>query len=135
MLPIRRLTFRQIKLALGISAAILAGIWLTIFVLDKREQAAITADDVFTALSQGDMTRISVCLKAKPELANARDKDGQTPLHIAARRGMADTALLLVKMGADPTLRNAEGRTAINIAQDNGSAEVARTLRENTPGK
>ena len=34
---------------------------------------AVTADAVFAALSQGDMTRIVFCLKAKPELANARD--------------------------------------------------------------
>jgi len=135
MLNIRRLTFFQLKLALGISALIIAGMALLIFVLDARENAAVTADDVFTALSQGDMTRIVFCLKAKPELANARDKNGQTPLHLAAQKGMADTALLLVNMGADPALKNSEGKTAADIARLNGSSSVAQILRERTGGK
>jgi ankyrin repeat protein len=135
MLIARRLTPFNIMVALAISAVVIAGIGLVIFVLDQRENAAITADDVFTALSQGDMTRIVFCLKAKPELANARDKNGQTPLHVAAKRGMADTALLLVNMGADPALRNAEGKTAADIAIANGSSAVVRVLREKAEGK
>ena len=135
MLVIRRLTFFNIMVALGISALVIGGIALLIWFQDQRANAAFTADDVFTALSQGDMSRIIVCLKAKPELANARDKNGQTPLHIAAQKGMADTTLLLVNMGADPALKNAEGKTAADIARDNGSSAVSQILREKAEGK
>ncbi len=135
MLNIRRITPVQLVAALVIVALFIAGIALLSFIQDKREKAAITADDVFAALSQGDMSRIIVCLKAKPELANARDKKGQTPLHIAAQRDMADTTLLLVNMGADPALKNSEGKTAADIARENGSSSVAKILREKTGGK
>ena len=135
MLIIRRLTPAQIVAALVIAGLIVAGIGLATFVLDQREHAAITADDVFAALSQGDMTRIVFCLKAKPELANARDQRGQTPLHIAAHKGMADTTLLLVNMGADPALKNAEGKTAAEIARDNGSSSVVQILRDKAAGR
>jgi hypothetical protein len=135
MLIVRRLTPFNIMVALVTSVLIIAGIALVIFFLDSRANAAVTADDVFTALSQGDMTRMAFCLKAKPELANARNKNGQTPLHVAAQRGMADTTLLLVNMGADPALKNAEGKTAADIARANGSSSVLQILREKAGGR
>jgi hypothetical protein len=131
----RRLTPFNLMVALVVSALVIAGIALVIVVLDRQANAAVTADDVFAALSQGDMTRLASCLKAKPELANARDKNGQTPLHVAAQRGMADTTLLLVNMGADPALKNAEGKTAADIARANGSSSVVQILREKAKGK
>ena len=97
--------------------------------------AAITADDVFTALSQGDMSRISTCIKARPELVNARDKNGRTPLHIAAEKGMRDTALLLLNMGADPSLKDPQGKTAADIATEKGSTTVVELLRTRPGGK
>jgi ankyrin repeat protein len=48
---------------------------------------------------------------------------------------MADTTLLLVNMGADPALRNAEGKTAAEIARDNGSSSVVQILQEHAAGK
>jgi len=81
------------------------------------------------------MSRIVFCLKAKPELAKARDASGQTPLHISARKGMADTALLLVNMGADPALKNAEGKTTAEIARENGSSSVVQVLQDKAAGK
>jgi hypothetical protein len=132
---IRRLTPAQLVAALVIAGLIVAGIVLAAFVLDQRENAAVTADDVFAALAQGDMARIVFCLKAKPELANARDKRGQTPLHVAAQKGMADTTRLLVNMGADPTLTNADGKTAAEIARDNGARSVLQILQEKAAEK
>jgi hypothetical protein len=135
MLIVRRLTVFNVLMALVISALIIAGIALVVFVLDSRANAAVTADDVFAALSQGDMTRLAFCLKAKPELANARDNNGQTPLHVAAQRGMADTTRLLVNMGADPALKNAAGKTAADIARATGSSSVVQILQEKARGR
>lgn len=46
-----------------------------------------------------------------------RDKDGDRyPLHWAAARGHADCALLLLKAGADPSVRDASGRTCEELA-------------------
>ncbi|OIP27377.1 hypothetical protein AUK22_05620 [bacterium CG2_30_54_10] len=135
MLFIRRISPFQFVLALAITALLLAGGALFLFFQDHREKAAITSEDVFIALSQGDMTRITFCLKAKPELANARDKNGRAPLHIAAEKNMADTALLLLNMGADPALKDQEGKTAADIAKEKGANSVSAVLRGKAEGK
>ncbi len=48
---------------------------------------------------------------------------------------MADTTRLLLNMGADPALLNAEGKTAAQIARDNGSRAVVEILQEHAAGK
>lgn len=135
MLFIRRITFFQFKVAMAISALIFAGLAAYISYQDHREKAAITADDVFRALSQGDMTRLIFCLKAKPELANVRDPAGQTPLHIAAQKGMADTTRLLLNLGGDAALKDQAGKTAADIAKEKRSSSVADALRDGAAGK
>lgn len=129
MLMIRRITPQQLMLVLVIVALILAGGAFCIFVLDQREKNAITSADVFTALDQGDMSRIVTCLKAKPALVNARDQNGQTPLHVAAQKEMKDTALLLLNMGADPTLKDPQGKTPADIAKQKGATSLAELLQ------
>jgi len=127
-MSIRRLTPRQVLLALAIVAVLLGGGALTLFILDQREKAAVTAEDVFAAIGQGDMTRVIECLKAKPQLANARDAKGRTPLHLAAERNMADTTRLLLKMGADPSQKNSDGKTPAEVAREKGSHAAAKEL-------
>lgn len=53
---------------------------------------------------------------------NARQKDGFTPLMIAAANGDADIAGMLLAKGADPNLRAQGGNTALSIAKSRGSA-------------
>jgi ankyrin repeat protein len=47
---------------------------------------------------------------------NARDAEGNTPLHVAARREFPQVVLLLLKYGADPNAANARGETPLHIA-------------------
>lgn len=132
---IRRVSFQQLLLALAIVAIILAGGALCIFVMDQREKSAISSEDVFSAVSQGDMSRLVTCLKAKPELVSARDKNGNTPLHLAADKEMRDTALLLLHMGADPSLKDPQGRTPADRARARGAASLADLLAVKRGGK
>lgn len=53
---------------------------------------------------------------------NARQKDGMTPLMIAAANGDADIASMLLAKGADPNLRAQGGRTALSMAKARGAA-------------
>jgi len=58
---------------------------------------------------------------------NVRDKNGNTPLHVA--RGVY-TPWLLLKFGADPSARNNEGRTPLGVAREPGAQEIVNMLEE-----
>ncbi|CAB0027882.1 unnamed protein product [Trichogramma brassicae] len=60
---------------------------------------------------------------------DAQDKLGNTPLHLALRNSLEETATFLVRMGADPNLTNAEGFTPLHIickSSNNYSYEVVK---------
>jgi N-acyl-D-amino-acid deacylase len=61
--------------------------------------------------------------------ARSRNAAGATPLHVAAARGDAKSATLLLDAGADPNVRDvALGRTPLHWAAQAGSAEVVALL-------
>lgn len=49
---------------------------------------------------------------------NAKDKDGNTPLHLAAQNGQAQDVIGLVKYGADINLANKDGKTPLSLAYE-----------------
>ena len=53
---------------------------------------------------------------------NARQKDGTTPLMIAASNGDLEIAQLLIAKGADPNARADQGVSALSIARSRGAA-------------
>lgn len=54
---------------------------------------------------------------------------GTTALCAAAARGHADCVAYLLDAGADPDLKDGQGRSALQLAQAGGHAAVARMLR------
>jgi len=48
--------------------------------------------------------------------ADARQADGESPLHIAAHHGHADAVRLLIRRGADPSAANRAGKTPLELA-------------------
>ncbi len=64
---------------------------------------------------------------------DAQDNQGFTPLHAALERTMADAARMLLDLGADPTIRDHEGRTPVELIgvgaqQYPGIPEVIRRI-------
>ncbi len=135
MLLLRRLGPYGLMISLAIVVLILAGGAIAIYLMDQMDKAAITETDLFTAVNQGDMTRVIECLKAKPQFANLKDSKGRTPLRIAAEKDAAETTLLLLKMGADPSLKNDDGKTALDAARDKNAGAALKVLQEKSSGK
>lgn len=57
--------------------------------------------------------------------------NGETPLHVVARRGGADLAAELVRRGADPAHQRRDGRTPYAVAATSGNDAVAEWLAAN----
>lgn len=60
---------------------------------------------------------------------NVACSDGQTVLHIAARRGSGTTVRLLLRYGADVNRKNGKGRTAQELAERRGHHSVALLIK------
>jgi quinoprotein dehydrogenase-associated probable ABC transporter substrate-binding protein len=60
---------------------------------------------------------------------NAQSKEGVTALMIAAARNVAPMIGLLIQSGARPDLRSAQGKTAADIAEQNGADAAAKALK------
>ena len=58
------------------------------------------------------------------------DRDGETPLHLAADNNAVETATLLVERGAAVNAKNNNGRTPLHFAADNNAVETATLLVE-----
>ncbi len=70
---------------------------------------------------------------------DAASPNGTTPLMMAVRYGTADVARLLIEEGADPTLKNDLGLTAIDFARQADRADmvdlVAQAVRRRQPNR
>ncbi len=59
---------------------------------------------------------------------NAKAQYGSTPLHTVGFTGDRASLDLLLKHGADPVIRNNDGKTAADIARDRGHQDIADLL-------
>ncbi|XP_046371744.2 uncharacterized protein LOC124145836 [Haliotis rufescens] len=78
-------------------------------------------DELFLAAARdGEYDKIEHFLQGRSDVIisiDAKDKrTGNTPLIWAAKKGHAKIVQLLLKHGADPTLRNYEGQVAVEVA-------------------
>ncbi len=88
---------------------------------DKRGQYPI-----HRAAAIGSVPMIDVLLKHNSPI-NATDVSGYTPLHHAIAEGHGDTAVALIKAGADTDKKDVDGCLAIELAPDN---KVKKFIKE-----
>ncbi len=72
--------------------------------------------------------KVLVFLIKKGADPNARDVDRLTPLHWAAWLGRTLSARILLKNGARTGLKDAEGRTPLDLARQNGHQPVVKLI-------
>lgn len=71
---------------------------------------------------------VEVCLNRQSDLVNTVDENFETPLMLAAREGYASIIQSLLLFSPDKAMKNKVGKSAANIAQENGHVDLAEAL-------
>jgi ankyrin repeat protein len=76
---------------------------------------------------------VDCLLDAEPKLVNMADAQGNTPLHVTVSVGQdprsIEIARVLVRRGADLTIKNKEGEGALDLFGDKLPASIASALQ------
>ncbi|XP_007008889.2 PREDICTED: serine/threonine-protein phosphatase 6 regulatory ankyrin repeat subunit C isoform X2 [Theobroma cacao] len=73
---------------------------------------------------------VELLRKGRREPLDWRDKEGRTPLHLAASKGNIECAKILVESGVDKNAKSKDGRTALFRAAANGNRRMVEMLIE-----
>jgi ankyrin repeat protein len=90
--------------------------------------AAAQPQEIFDTLRKGDIQTVKALIEKTPQLVDARDGDGMTPLHYAAYGRDVGLINFLVDKGAKLELRSAQQKTPLHIAVMNDRQEAASAL-------
>lgn len=69
----------------------------------------VFSSPIHDAARKGDVKKVTALLQSDPKLVGDRDKNGDTPLHVAALHGELAVAQVLLEAGADVNARNGYG--------------------------
>lgn len=90
------------------------------------------AVDGFTALhfaaQNGHLEVCKVLLAAKANVDRATDRGVRTALHLAAFKGKTDVMEYLIRRKANTDKRNSEGKTALDLVNDEAAKEKFREV-------
>lgn len=95
--------------------------------LNAQGFSGMTVLSWYVAAGREDKVQNLLARGANPRLS---DRDGDTPLHIAAQRGNVRLIDMLLAAGADPNVKNKLGGTPLMWAGVYGHEEAARLLLE-----
>jgi len=104
---------------------------------DPNGRSGIGDFPLMSAAVCGDLESVHILLKAGATI-NARDSYQTTALMAVAEVGgvyQVQMLALLLKAGADPSLRDRKGKTAEDLAADNGYTRTAQFLHTSRPHK
>ena len=74
-----------------------------------------------------EVDTLAILLENDPDVANAQDRIGNTPLHYAVAARDRERVFLLLKYKADVNLANRQGTTPLHLTMD---SEVATRFLE-----
>ncbi len=108
------------------SVMIAAAIVVGVFGCNRVPSAGESS--IFSAASRGD-TGAVVDIMRRGYGVNTPDENGMTALHHAAAANQTQVVeMLLNDYGANATIQDKQGRTALDVADESGSAEAADIL-------
>lgn len=100
---------------------------ITLLALSARSMVA-GSEEIHDIVRTGKTEKVRTFIAANPDLVNARDGEGSTPLHWAWKE---DIATLLLEHGADVNAKNAYGYTPLLISVMYGRKNIVTTLLKN----
>ncbi len=86
--------------------------------------------EIHQAAKEGKFDAVKKMLKEDPDLVNAIDSDGLTPLHLAAEYGHRQIVELLLQEGADINAKSGFKRTPLHFAASSGHDEIVSLFIE-----
>ena len=84
--------------------------------------------DAFAATALGDTNQARHLLSADKNVVQARDRDGQTPLHWAVQNDQLPLTAFWLQAGVPPAATNLAGQTALHIAAGKNLVEHMKLL-------
>lgn len=95
--------------------------------VNAKDQQGSTA--LILAAQRGHAEAVDALIRAKGVDLNLDNNDGMTALMYAAQSGSLHIVQALVKAGADQTVQDRTGRTALDWAQDSNRQDVVNFLQ------
>ena len=89
---------------------------MVVLLLLQFAKSAFAAEPLFSAIAQHQEAAALQLVEARRTDLNARDPNGDTPLHRAVETGMRRLTQSLLAAGADPQARTSNGETALHLA-------------------
>lgn len=91
----------------------------------ERTEERKLEEQLLAAVREGQTGTVAELLnRSKPPNINCVDLLGNTPLHCAAYRGQKQCALKLLRSGADPSIKNKNNQTALDLAKGAEMKEI-----------
>lgn len=84
--------------------------------------------EIHDAVLAGDLQKVTTLLRKSPKQVSSKDKDGATPLHLAAEKGFKKIAELLLANQANVSATDNIGSTPLHKAAWKGSKDVVEML-------
>lgn len=85
-------------------------------------------DALMAAVRGNDLAAVRRLCRDAPDRLDAAGADGRTALMLAASAGREEAVALLLELGADPALRDRDGKTAADHAFGGGHADLGQRL-------
>ena len=97
--------------------------------LDIFTDPFLRVSELHVASRHGLAVIVRDLLKTSPDMILSLDWYNRTPLHEAAQAGWEDIVKILINAGADPSLKDGEGKTPFVYAAECGHAKVISVLQ------
>lgn len=100
----------------------------TLHAQEKSKDITIKAQDIYQAVSDGDLDSVKKIVEAYPEAVNSSDDKGNTPLHIAVLEAKVDILQYLITNGADINAKNRQSMSPLYYACLEKKTDVVQML-------